>query len=336
MKQSNNITPIFIIGASRNGTTSLVNMINKFPEVAGIEHELHHGSHEAKLYGFYKYYGDFTNIDKYIDFLYHYSTEDYFQLARGNVDYHLQNKTSDFFQFFFDLSDRYCMSEKKQFWVAKIDPAFFTDKKAFNYFHKLIRTRYPDVKYIRIQREFWSALQSFLYMEGKSYQKRRKWPFRYLYILIYAQSWFKTYLLKNGVIETEGVLHIDFEDFIEKENTTAEMIRGYLGLSAKYEFNNRVKTYPVNTSFSKHNREKEKRIERYLAKRYLRLLKMFPRLVFVFHSFSFLLFWKKDKNPMHRKLIKYTYFKNYLIKEFEDQGANGLLNSLNREIRSKT
>src|SRR5690606_4469547 len=89
------ITPIFIIGASRNGTTSLVNLVNTLPDVAKIEHELHHGSHEAKLYGFYKYYKDLNSIDKYIDFLYHYSSEDYFQLAKGSIDFHLRNRRTD-------------------------------------------------------------------------------------------------------------------------------------------------------------------------------------------------------------------------------------------------
>ena len=121
-----NITPVLIIGASRNGTTSLENTLSSFEKVAEIEHELHYGSHEAKLYGFYKYYGKMDSADKYIDFLYNYSAEDYFILAGGDIDFHLKNPHDNFFEFFFDLIDNYCHKNKKQFWTAKLDPAFLT------------------------------------------------------------------------------------------------------------------------------------------------------------------------------------------------------------------
>src|SRR5690606_5940410 len=131
--------------------------------VAKIEHKLHHGSHEAKLYGYYRFYGHFSNIDKYIDFLYHYASEDYFQLADGDIDYHLRNRQCDFFRFFFDMMDRYCLLNDKKFFVVKIEPALVTDKKVFNYLIQWLHSRYPTVKYIRMQRALYPAVQSFLH-----------------------------------------------------------------------------------------------------------------------------------------------------------------------------
>src|SRR5699024_1655551 len=126
---SQEITPIIIIGSARNGTTNLENLVAAFPQVAGVEHWLHHGSQESNIYGNHWYWGDFTRPAQYIRFLYQYASSDYFQQCNGDINYHLKHPQPNFYSFFLELMDQYTTMEGKKYWTTKLDPRFFYDDK---------------------------------------------------------------------------------------------------------------------------------------------------------------------------------------------------------------
>jgi|SRR5690554_6480632 len=324
---NNSITPIFIIGASRNGTTSLVNAINGFPEVAAIEHELHHGGHEAKLHAYHKYYGGLSNNDSFIDFLYNYASEDYFQLANGNIEYHLKKKRTNFFEFYFDLVDRFAVETGKNFWLAKIESSFFTDQSSFKLFLDLVKARYKNVKFVSIQRDLLSAVNSAQYMEGRAYNVRRKLPFKYYYLLAYTQSYFKTYAINSRVLDKKEILHLNFHDFINNNREVIFQLREYLGLEKVYKISE--KKYKPNTSFVKNKRKDLSGIDKTIVRGYFKLLKLVPGTMILAHKLNSL---KKPRNPMYRKLIKYKYFKEDFKSELIDTGAHGLVVSVKDDV----
>ena len=325
------ITPILVIGASRNGTTSLVNLLNQLPGVAKIEHVLHHGSHEAKLHGYYKYYGGLNSIDKYIDFLYHYASEDYFHLAGGDIDFHLKNRRTDFFQFFFDMMDRHCQIENKKYWVAKIDSSFFTDRGALQYFLSVVNRRYKCAKYIRIQRDLLPAAVSAKHMEGRNFHLRKKALLKYYFLMAYTQSWFKTYLLSKKLIPNEKVLDINFDNFIGDRASVKKKIIDYIGVNVEIGDDPSLETYKVNTSFTKNKPRQGLGFgERNVVLLTYKTLKLFPSIAFLFHKLNS---WinNKQKPPMYRKIIKYNYYRDDLEKELESLGADGLLDIMKGE-----
>lgn len=324
------ITPVFIIGASRNGTTSLENLISCFPKVTAIEHELHHGSHEAKLYGFYKYYEDLSDPDDYIDFIHHYASEDYFNLAEGNISYHLKKHSSNFFDFFCNLMDSYCLKNNKKFWTAKLDTAFFTDPKTLGVLLDILNAKYTDIKFIRIKRDFNDALLSAQYMEGKEFNKQKRWPYRYYHLLAYTQSWFKAYEMDCPLIPNESILEISFNEFIKDEPIIKSKIKSYLKIEIDSDNNINRDKFAVNTSFHKQNRPQELSfIDKWLANSYLNVLKRMPGVSFFFRTLNHFLFFNNPPNPIYRKIIKSRYFKDHLKKKFKNEGAESLISHIN-------
>jgi len=325
------ITPVFIIGAARNGTTSLTNLISRFPEFAGIEHELHRGNHEAKLYSSYKYYGNFTDPNKYLDFIYHYSSGDYFQLAEGNIEYHLKNPKSNFFEFYFDMMNQYCIKNHKKYWLAKIDASFFTDHKVLELFLKTLHEFYGEIKYIKIQRNFEEALLSAVYMPGKDYHKSKSGIYRYYRLLSYTQQWFKTYIIKQDFINKTELLFIDFNDLIKNKEGIIIKMREFLNLSTQFE-PKISKSYSINTSFSKTAKFKLSRFDKFICINYLKFLKLFPNFIFFTQIFYFTSLKKSPSIPISRRLLKYKFFKKNLQNEFTKLGSFGLADKLKKEL----
>jgi len=65
----NNITPIFILGGARNGTTWLCNTLGNHSEIASVRHVLHHGFHESSIFRKKQFFGDIKNDKKFIEFI---------------------------------------------------------------------------------------------------------------------------------------------------------------------------------------------------------------------------------------------------------------------------
>ncbi|WGF92217.1 sulfotransferase [Aequorivita marisscotiae] len=329
---SEKIIPVFIIGAARNGTTSLTNIISDFSEIVGIEHELHRGNHEAKLYGNYAYHGDISKPDKYIDFLYHYASGDYFQLAEGNLEFHLENPRNNFFEFYFDMMNHCCHTLEKGFWMAKLDSAFFTDSKTFEFFLRTLYEFYDEVKFIRIQRDFEPALISAQFMPGKNHARPRKGLFKYYGILGYTQQWFKTYLLKTNFLNDSELLHIRFDDLINDKQKVQNKIRSYLGLSKEFALGE-PKPYTINTSFSKHKKSKMSKSDRLVAYGYLSILKTFPSLAIIGQYINQAFLKRKPIDPIDRRLLKRQFFKEHLKVEFNKLGTFGLAEKMSEELQ---
>src|SRR5690606_28187105 len=109
-----------------------------------------------------------------------------------------------------------------------IDSSFFTDRSTLNYFMELVRKRYPKAKYIKIQRDLLPAVKSAQHMEGRNFRLRRKFPFKYYYLMAYTQIWFKTYLLDNDLVNQDEILYIAFDDFINDTSIVKKRIVNYL------------------------------------------------------------------------------------------------------------
>lgn len=316
------ICPIFIIGAARNGTTQLGNTMTHFREVATVDHELHYGSCEATLYYLNKFWGKLDNVDGYIDFLYNFSSADFFKLAQGDIFYHLDNPKDNVYEFFFDLMDQHALKMNKPYWSTKIDPPFFTDDKERHLFLKLLNKRYPTVYYISIKRNLNDSLLSFINMEGKNYFKRQKASYLLPTLLLQIARYKNIYTLPEEISKGE-ILKINFEDFIRNKNAQIERIASFIGLNG---YDNKI-NYQINTSFVKTKKDGfSKSITSYinivsgLFSHFSYLSRKIERLT-IKH--------RRSENPIYRRLLKIEYFKQDLIRELENRNSLGLLENLN-------
>lgn len=321
----NKIIPIFIIGSARNGTTNLENTIASLPQVAGAEHWLHYGSHESNIYQHKKYWGDITSVEDYISFLHRYASYDYFKLCRGNIDFHLKHRQKGFYSFFFDLMDHYCQQEEKKFWITKLDPQFFLDTQELHNFLSIVSSRYKEIKFIRIQREFETSFRSYLKMEGKNQQKRKKtinlWPA----LLLQASRYALTYSRKTG-LEQYDIMDISFEAYIKDRRNYLLKICAYLEIENRDIESLDIDRFQVNTSFVEiKHKELPKRFSKKVKKAESSLSK-FPMVAhFIWRVYEKI---KPQPNPDFRRLTKYDYFQNELLEELKKSKSVGLIKTI--------
>ena len=145
-----NPIPIFVIGLNRNGTTWLGNVLSQCFDISSPYHELHYGVCEVNLYDNAKYWGDFSQLNNYINFLESYCKADVFKLLEGDQSWFRENRAENFYQFFFETIDRFTQKQGNQYWVVKLDPGFFHDAGEFDRFKKEVQKRYSTAKYLSL------------------------------------------------------------------------------------------------------------------------------------------------------------------------------------------
>ena len=318
---SGKIYPIFIIGAARNGTTQLGNTMTHFQEVATVDHELHYGSCEIALYYLNRFWGKLDTIDKYIDFLYNYSTSDFFNLAQGDLDYHLNNPKDNVYEFFFDLMDQHALKNHKNFWSTKIDPPFFSDRKERKLFLKLLNKRYQTVYYISIQRNLDDSLLSYINMEGDYYFKRQKASYLLPMLLLQIARYKNIYTTPEEFSE-DNIIRIDFQEFIQNKNAQIKKIATFIGLK-NYKNEN---SYSINTSFVRIKKNGFSKFIKLYIRIISKLFSLFPNLSRKFERLT--IKYRPLENFIYRRLLKRKYFKQELISELEKSNSLGVLEDL--------
>src|SRR5690606_212088 len=119
------ITPIFVIGAARNGTTNLCNLLSEIPSVAGATSIYHYGTCESSILRNKLYWGDLSQFENYFYFLSQIQYDDFFNIVNGNIQDLLEKRPSNYFDFICDLMDRFALEKRCDFWLTKLDPLFF-------------------------------------------------------------------------------------------------------------------------------------------------------------------------------------------------------------------
>jgi hypothetical protein len=324
-----NITPIFIIGSARNGTTNLENTIAALPQVAGVEHWLHYGSCESNLYMNNAYWGDLSEADQYINFLHQYASSDYFQLAEGDIPFHLQHKRDNFYDFFFDLMDRYAEINQARYWITKFDPHFFMDEAECSKFLKALDKRYDEVKYIRIQRSFEDAFKSYRNMEGKSHDRKQKGINLLPALLLQASRYALTY--RNDIDQVEkNVLDLSFEQYISERHKYIKEVARWLDIYVDDWNAVNFDRFQINTSYVKQKTKRElPNIVEGMIPKLLQYLSQSPA---VAQTIWKVYFRRKTKGtPTFNRLIKHAYLQEDLLKDLTNSKANGLIQRVRSE-----
>lgn len=324
------ITPIIIIGAARNGTTNLENLVASLPSIAGVEHWLHHGSMESYVYLNQQFWGDMKDRNRYLQFLYQYSGSDYFQQCGGDVEYYLNNPVHSFYNFFLDLMDRHTARNDKNYWVTKLDSCFFYDDKERKKFISLLYDRYETVKFIRIQRPFKAAFNSYRHMEGKQYTLRQK-NAAILPALLYQAARYSLIYNKNIGSIPDDVLSIQFDHYIKNREGYRETLAHFLNLPPDSSQPVETNRFDRNTSF--HNQSK-KELPAFITSFIPHLLTFYRRFPRVAQWIWKAYYWtKRNEEPFFRRFIKLRYFKQALIDKLTAEHALDLVEKIKAYAR---
>lgn len=321
------LSPIVVLGIARNGTTWLCNSFVGEKDCAVLHHPLHHGSHETNELHHYLYWDDITESDKYIDFLGRYSTLDDFKLASGEIEYHLRNRPSDFFEFFCDMMDRYASMSDCSRWVIKLDTLFYLFPKYRNQFFDHLSYRYGKICVIAAQRELKTAANSYLNMEGKYNSLRRSRLLRPFALWLYVCRYIVYRAEIREIIKRHNGLLVDYEDMVNEPVAVETAIAAHCGLNS-FSLSS---PYKKNTSFVRKERSRLGTAE----EKALVLSASVVQLMRGFVAFGLRQIEKRRKEPiMYRRLLKHEFFAEELRSEFVEHNAHALVDYMD-EVTSR-
>ena len=326
-------TPIFVVGAARNGTTSLGNMISASPQVASVEHWLHAGAHESNILRNKTHWKSLSHPDDYIKFLHEYAASDYFRLCRGDLTFHLSHRADDFLTFFLDLMDRFATLEGKKFWITKLDPTFSFHDAELEKFLSLLRARYADVKFVRIRRDPVKAFVSYLHMPGRRLHMRERSLLFMPALVLYVARYVATYSSK--VIQRRfAVLDVSFESYVANREGIRDDVSEFLGIELR-ENPNRPDRFAINSSFAAGVRPRVSGLMQAAVQWACRALARIPGAArFLSRVLERLL---PPGEPVSRRLLMYEYYPERLIDALQQSGEGGLLRAIEaHEIRDGT
>jgi len=312
-------TPIFTLGSPRNGTTWLGNVLCRHPEVAGVQHEAHHGIHESKLWWHTKYWGDFSEEASFITFLEQYSAGDYFRLANGDKAHFYRERPRDFVAFFFRLMDRYASREGARYWVTKLDPMLYRRRGDRAAFLARVKQRYEHGLFVSIQRDPIAVLRSYLGMQGVASQRREAgFVAKGAAPLCIARN-VVHYRGISEIVRSEGGLALSFDDFKNEHGASVQRVMQRLGLSAEVLGRER---YPPNSSFDRKAQQDHSSAVRAAQRVWLPLFQRFPALAERVLALRDLM--RRSTCPLSWRLLKKTYMEEALEEELLESGDYGL------------
>jgi len=326
------ITPIFILGSARNGTTLLSNILCQHPEIIGVQHWLHWGIKESNILKNYLYWEDLCDIDNYIEFIEMFSASDFFQLTKVEKEYFYRTKFENFFIFFLELMDKYAINNEKQYWVTKLDPLFYYNSKYLEIFQNYLKKRYKKVFYIGIKRDYINVLKSYIKMQGRASQNRGNICIRPIASLLEISRYIVHYEFIERFIDTsEGIL-LDFHKLIKNRKEILGEVLEYLNL--EFSESMLLDKYLPNSSYF--GREVQKPVFSKVEQIIIQSL-VFPVLSKSKNICKFILLLRDKirgiKSPLFFHILKYDYFIDDFLKELEKQEEVGLLKRIKENSR---
>lgn len=311
------INPVFILGANRNGTTWLGNILIEKFEIFSTHHFLHFGILESDIYGFYKYFGPLNSVEKRKLMLKDYGKSDYFQLLNLDIEQFENLDFTNFFEFYFEIMDLACEKSSKSYWTTKLSPRLFSDPKALKLFFSLLYARYNKVFFIGIKRNFNDYLKSILGLSISIDSRNQKKTNVVVQSIKSTLRYQFTYQIVDDILAKNNGILIRFEDLKTQSGKQFNTISNYLNL--KILSNDFRAIHPTNST--KHLSAKYRAVPKWLIG-WFNFLKAFPffskQLAIISEAFRRLIY--QPKAQYFERLKKLKQSKNDLILEFEHAG----------------
>ena len=118
--EQHGMTPIFVLGQQRSGTTWVANMLAAHPKIAGVQAIEHHGIHESVFFShFAREYGDLKQDDNLTRFLRDFTASDYFLITGLNPLWLKEQRPESYEQAFRIVMDEFARQRGADHWVEK-------------------------------------------------------------------------------------------------------------------------------------------------------------------------------------------------------------------------
>lgn len=321
------ITPVFVLGSPRNGTTWLSNILGSHPAVGSIQHEAHWGTHESSIYTNWLYWDHFDDTDNFIEFVELYSSADYFRISDVEDKYFREDLPDDFLDFYFTLMDRHASKNGCRYWTTKIDPLIYPHRFTLRALFDRIEARYPDAKFIAVQRPLEGVLHSYINMQGRKSQKRNRLGAREAGLFLQTARYASHYTEIESILSSHEGLLFQFSDLSDRRAKVAARIIDFLDLSHAHPMLN--DEYPANSSLK--GRSRQLKIPQWELSACLDFLRpLFFLLPVLAHTVLFIRDRLRNRNGpvLYWRLLKLQRMPDRLKNELQAAGHVGLLEVL--------
>jgi len=228
------VTPVFVLGRNRSGTTWLANQLCEHPQIVGCQHERHYGIDESAYFGLIdERYGDLSNRVNYVEFVEVWGASDYCRLAGATKEFLYSLWPTTYEDVFREVMDRFAEREGASAWVAKWD--------VLGRPLRHVATAYPDARFIGIIRHVVDQVASYITLAGDV-------PHRRYVILRMTLGWvYGKKVLEAFASRSQRVRLVRYEDFRANTEGVLKDLVAFLGLP--WDPKILGQTYKPNTSF---------------------------------------------------------------------------------------
>ena len=323
-----NLIPIFVCGSARNGTTWLCNVLSNHPDVVAAQHQAHWGFHESNVFKNYRYWGGFSDLQKLLSFARLYSGADHARLIGCSQESILAAAPEDFYDAFLAGMDQFARRQGKRFWVTKMDPLIYLHPRELGRLVERLKTRYPEVRFVGVQRNLPDVLQSYLNMAGRAEQRRTSRFRAPLFVLFETARYVVHYRRIRTLLRRLGAPLVSYDQL--KSNTAVVLGRLCDSIGISYDDSMLQPRFQPNSSLAYRDAGRTRKIgavsgfvARFLLQPILRLF--WPVTVLMLQSREQL---RPGRPPVYYKLAALEQAPERFRRELIDQDDTGLVQIL--------
>ena len=197
--------PIFVLGNHRSGTTWLANQLCLHPEVAGVQHDDHHGIHESAYFScIVGRYGDLREKTNFVELVEVLAASDYCRIAGISKEFLFELWPTSYEDLFRSLMDAFARRSHAKYWVEKT-PAHT------EYVEDLARA-YPDAYFVGVRRDLPSVVASSLNMDRHRSISTQAVARLKLMLTVSLRWTYFNRLLENFADRSERMLFLTYEE----------------------------------------------------------------------------------------------------------------------------
>lgn len=154
------ITPIFVLGIQRSGTTWLANTLSGHPDIVAVEAEDHQGVHESIFFShFARAYGDLSNDENFRRFADDFTASDYFLLSDISDEWFRDQRPSSYAEAFGKVMDEMARRKGAAYWVEKSPHHTLLSSK--------LAAEFPNALFVCVVRDPVTLIRSRLWAFGR-------------------------------------------------------------------------------------------------------------------------------------------------------------------------
>lgn len=219
------ITPVFVLGLQRTGTTWMGNVLCSHPDIAGIAADDHRGIHESIYFShFAAAFADLNDEGvrrRYVDY---FTASDYYILSDLPPEWLTETlaDTSVHAEIFDRMMSAVARRSGARFWVEK--------SPHHSALAEMLQEALPHARFICVTRPSLTLVRSRLHAYGRTAPKH---PKRAIDIArgVIANTYFTRHL-KRFAARTPQAIHVDYQTFADDTPSELARISAFLDLDA--------------------------------------------------------------------------------------------------------